>query len=273
MTVLYRRVQEDMPAIPEEVEEARREGVEFIFQAAPAKILGKKKVQSVDCLKTKPGKPDASGRRRPVPIQGSGFSLKADGVILALGERAELSFLPEGMRAAGGLIAIDAWGRTNLQGFFAGGDAATGAGYVSQAIASGKRGAYAIDQYLQGKGENPEEDRREVVRLEKINLDYFPTKGRTHGASLGVNQRKGGLAEVHKGLPPLQAREEAERCFSCGNCIQCHVCLMVCPDVAVSFQSPEGKYLIDYDHCKGCGICAVECPRSAMMLEEERWNE
>jgi Pyruvate/2-oxoacid:ferredoxin oxidoreductase delta subunit len=48
---------------------------------------------------------------------------------------------------------------------------------------------------------------------------------------------------------------------------------MVCPDVAVSFQAPEGKYRIDYDHCKGCGICAVECPRSAMMLEEERWNE
>ncbi len=93
-------------------------------------------------------------------IQGSGFSLKADSVILALGERAELSFLPEGMRAQGGLIAIDTWGRTNLRGVFAGGDAATGAGYVSQAIASGKRGALAIDQYLQGKGENPEEDRR-----------------------------------------------------------------------------------------------------------------
>jgi NADPH-dependent glutamate synthase beta subunit-like oxidoreductase len=262
-----------MPAILEEVEEARREGVEFIFQAAPLKILGRKKVQSVDCLKTKPGKPDASGRRSPVPVPGSGFSLKAESVILALGERADLSFLPEGIEAENGLITIDAWGRTNLPGFFAGGDAATGAGYVSQAIASGKRTALAIEQYLRGKRENPEEDRREVVRLDKINLDYFPAKGRIHGASLGVNRRTGGFTEVHKGLSPSQARGEAERCFSCGNCIQCNVCLMVCPDVAVSFQAPEGKYLIDYDHCKGCGICAVECPRSAMMLEEERWNE
>jgi NADPH-dependent glutamate synthase beta subunit-like oxidoreductase/Pyruvate/2-oxoacid:ferredoxin oxidoreductase delta subunit len=273
VTVLYRRAQGDMPAIPEEVEEARREGVEFIFQATPLKILGKRKVQSLDCLKTRPGKADASGRRSPVLVPGSGFPLKADGVILALGERADLSFLPEGMGAEGGLIAIDAWGRTSLPGFFAGGDAATGAGYVSQAIASGKRGARAIDQYLRGEKETPEEDRRELVRLDKINLDYFPAKRRRHGASLAVNQRGRGFAEVHKGLLLPQARGEAERCFSCGNCIQCNVCLMVCPDVAVSFQSPEGKYLIDYDHCKGCGICAVECPRSAMMLEEEQWNE
>jgi len=273
VTVLYRRAQGDMPAIPEEVEEARREGVEFTFQAAPLKILGKKKVQSLDCLKTKPGKADASGRRSPVLVRGSGFSLKTESVILALGERAELSFLPEGLRAESGLIAIDARGRTSLRGFFAGGDAATGQGYVSQAVASGKRGAQAIDQYLQGEKENTAEDQREVVRLDKINLDYFPAKGRMHGASLAVNQRKGGFAEVHKGLPPPRAKGEAERCFSCGNCIQCNVCLMVCPGVAVSFQSPEGKYLIDYDHCKGCGICAVECPRSAMVLEEERWNE
>jgi 2-oxoacid:acceptor oxidoreductase delta subunit (pyruvate/2-ketoisovalerate family) len=81
------------------------------------------------------------------------------------------------------------------------------------------------------------------------------------------------FAEVHQGLSPSQARGEAERCFSCGSCIQCNVCLMVCPDVAISFLSKEGKYLIDYDHCKGCGICAVECPRAAMTLEEEKWNE
>jgi len=273
VTVLYRRTKADMPAIPDEIEEAGKEGVDFIFQAAPLKITGNRKAQGVNCLKTKPGKPDASGRRSPVLIQGSGFTLKADSVILALGERADLSFLPEGMGAGNGLIAIDAWGRTNLAGFFAGGDAATGEGYVSQAIASGKKGAQAIHRYLRGKKENPDEDHREVVTLDKINLDYFPHQKRAGISSLGLSRRGGKFTEVHKGLSPSRAKGEAERCFSCGNCIQCNVCLMVCPDVAVSFLAAEGKYLIDYDHCKGCGICAVECPRSAMKLEEEKWNE
>ncbi len=273
VTVLYRRAKEDMPAIADEIEEAGKEGVVFIFQSAPAKIVGKGEVQKVHCLKTRPGRPDASGRRSPVVIPGSGFSLKADSVILAVGERADLSFLPEGVRSENGLISIDPWGRTTLPGFFAGGDAATGQGYVSQAIASGKKTALAIDRYLQGRAENPEEDQREIVRLDKINLDYFHPQKRAGTFSLGVNQRSGKFTEVHKGLSPSRAKSEAERCFSCGNCIQCNVCLMVCPDVAVSFLAEEKKYLIDYDHCKGCGICAVECPRSAMKLEEEKWNE
>ncbi len=273
VTVLYRREKADMPAIPDEIEEAGKEGVDFVFQAVPVKITGNRKAQEVNCLKTKPGKPDASGRRSPVLIQGSGFTLKADSVILALGERADLSFLPEGMVTGNGRIAIDAWGRTKLPGFFAGGDAATGEGYVSRAIASGKKGAQAIDGYLRGNKEKPEEDHREVVRLDHINLDYFSPQKRAAISSLKVNQRGRKFTEVHKGFSPSRAKGEAERCFSCGNCIQCNVCLMVCPDVAVSFLAEEGKYLIDYDHCKGCGICAVECPRSAMKLEEEKWNE
>jgi len=274
VTVLYRRAKEDMPAIPEEVEEARKEGVEFIFQAVPLRILGKKdKVQLVECLKTKPGRPDASGRKTPVRIQGSQFSLPADSLILAVGERVDLSFLPAGMETENGRIAIDPWGRTSLPGFFAGGDAATGAGYVSQAIASGKRAAQAIDFYLRGRSGNPAEDDREVVRLEKINLDYFSPKARINGSCLAVKKRGGSFREVQAGLTPAQAKEEAERCFSCGSCIRCNVCLMVCPDVAISYREKEGEYSIDYDHCKGCGICAVECPRSAITLEEEKWSE
>ncbi|NWF56730.1 MAG: FAD-dependent oxidoreductase [Syntrophaceae bacterium] len=219
-TVLYRREKADMPAIPDEIEEAAKEGVDFIFRAAPVKILGKQKVQGVDALRTKPGKPDASGRRSPVLIPHSGFSLKGDSVILAVGERADLSFLPEGMRVGNGRIAIDSWGRTNLPGFFAGGDAATGQGYVSQAIASGKKTASAIDRYLRGKAGDPEEDGREIVRLDKINLDYFTHRKRTRISSRDLKPRAGSFAEVHLGLSPSGAKREAERCFSCGNCIQ-----------------------------------------------------
>jgi 2-oxoacid:acceptor oxidoreductase delta subunit (pyruvate/2-ketoisovalerate family) len=248
--------------------------VEFIFNAVPVKISGKSgKVQAVECVRTKPGKPDESGRRAPVPIKGSNFSLKADSLILAVGERADLSFLPEGMKTENGLIAIDSWGRTNLSGIFAGGDAATGEGYVSQAIASGKKTAWAIDRFLRGERTDPRENAAEVVRLEKINLDYFPPAARAGVSSLAAKGRAGGFKEVHSGLSSLKAKQEAERCFSCGSCIRCNVCLMVCPDVAISFKENENEYLIDYDHCKGCGICSVECPRSAMTLEEEKWNE
>ncbi|MBI5967643.1 MAG: FAD-dependent oxidoreductase [Deltaproteobacteria bacterium] len=274
VTVVYRRAKEDMPAIAEEVEEAYKEGVEFVFNAIPIRVLGKnEKVQAVECLKTKPGQADASGRKAPVPIKGSNFSLKTDSLILAVGERPDLSFLPEGMETGNGLIAIDPWGRTNLPGIFAGGDAATGQGYVSQAIASGRRTALAIDRYLRGEMANPITDSTEVVKFEKINLDYFPPRPRIELPILSVKGRVGGFKEVHRSLSELRAQKEAERCFSCGNCIRCHVCLMVCPDVAIWFKEKEKEYFIDYDHCKGCGICAVECPRSAITLEEEKWKE
>jgi 2-oxoacid:acceptor oxidoreductase delta subunit (pyruvate/2-ketoisovalerate family) len=274
VTVLYRRAKEDMPAIPREVEEASKEGVEFIFNAAPVKILGKGgKVQAVECVKTKPGRLDESGRRAPVAIQGSNFSLKADSLILAVGEKADLSPLPEGMKTGNGLITNDSWGRTNLRGIFAGGDAATGEGYVSQAIASGKRTAGAITRYLQGKMDDPLGKPEEVVSFEKINLDYFPRIPRTEIPVLAVKKRAGGFREVHGGLSGSTAKKEAERCFSCGSCIRCNVCLMVCPDVAIAFSDKENEYAINYDYCKGCGVCAVECPRSAIILEEEVWNK
>ena len=274
VTVLYRRAKEDMPAIPGEVEEASKEGVEFIFNAAPIRILGKGgKVQAVECVRTKPGRLDESGRRAPVAIQGSNFSSKADSLILAVGERADLSSLPEGMKTGNGLITIDSWGRTSLPGIFAGGDAATGEGYVSQAIASGRRAAGAITRYLQRKIDDPLGKPEEIAGFEKINLDYFPRIPRTEIPVLAVKNRAGAFREVHGGLSGSMAKKEAERCFSCGSCIRCNVCLMVCPDVAISFRDQEKEYAINYDYCKGCGVCAVECPRSAITLEEEVWNK
>ncbi|MCX5906189.1 MAG: FAD-dependent oxidoreductase, partial [Deltaproteobacteria bacterium] len=229
VTVLYRRAKEDMPAIAEEVEEAGKEGVHFIFHAQPIGVQGKKgNVQAIECLK---------------------------------------------MRLADGRIAIDGWGRTNIPGIFAGGDAATGEGYVSLAIASGKRTAQAIIRYLCGEKADPGEEKPEVVRFEKINLDYFPGKVRVKSPVLDVANRAQGVQEVYGGLTGRRAKEEAGRCFSCGNCIRCNVCLMVCPDVAIAVKDQDNGYCIDYDHCKGCGICVVECPRSAMALEEEKWSK
>jgi NADPH-dependent glutamate synthase beta subunit-like oxidoreductase len=274
VTVLYRRAKEDMPAILSEVEEAEREGVKFIFNAAPVGFSGKSgKIQKVEWVRTKPGKPDASGRRSPLPIRGSNSCLQADSVICAVGERADLSCLKDKLTTGNGLIAIDSWGRTNMPGIFAGGDAATGEGYVSSAIASGKKGALAIERFLRGENFEPTENEQKIARFSDINLDYFSPSNRVQISSIPPGGRKRGFKEVHKGLSKAKAHLEAGRCFSCGNCIQCNVCLMVCPDVAISFAENENRYVIDLDHCKGCGICSVECPRSAMTLEEEKWNE
>jgi len=115
VTVVYRRGKEDMPAIAEEVEEAGKEGVEFIFHAAPVRVIGKNgRVRAIECLRTKPGKPDASGRKKPVSIKGSHFPLPADSLILAVGERADLSFLPQGVKTENDLITTDFWGRTTV---------------------------------------------------------------------------------------------------------------------------------------------------------------
>jgi NADPH-dependent glutamate synthase beta subunit-like oxidoreductase len=274
VTVVYRRSKEDMPAIAEEVEEAGKEGTEFIFNAAPVKVIGKNGiVRAIECLRTKPGKPDAGGRKKPVPVKGSDFLLPADSLILAVGERADLSFLPQGVKTENGLIAADFWGRTTVPGIFAGGDTSTGQGYVSQAIASGKRAALSIDRFLQKDRFDLPQNGREIAGFAKINLDYFPRAPRAALPSLPVRARAGSFREVHGGLRGLKGPKEAERCFSCGNCIRCNVCLVVCPDVAISFDEKDKGYLIDTEHCKGCGICVVECPRSAMILEEEKWSE
>ena len=274
VTVVYRRGKEDMPAIAEEVEEAIREGVEFIFNAAPVKGVGKNdRVKAVACLRTKPGKPDVSGRKKPVPIKGSDFLLPADSLILAVGQRADLSFLPEGVEAENGLISADLWGRTTVPGVYAGGDAATGQGYVSHAIASGKQAALSIDRFLRKERFDPPPNGQEIAGFARINLDYFPQAPRVALPSLAVRVRAGNFREVHGSIRGLQGSKEAGRCFSCGHCIRCNVCLVVCPDVAISFDEKGKDYLIDMEHCKGCGICVVECPRSAMTLEEEKWSE
>jgi len=273
VTILYRRVKDDLPAIPGEVEEAEKEGVKFLFQAVPTKVFGKGgKILTVECLKTRLGKTDPSGRRTPTAVKGSNFHLKADTLILAVGERADLSFLPENITTENGRIAVDSWGKTNIPKVFAGGDAANGEGFVSSAIASGRKGAEAIDLFLRGENAKRNGEPLKTARFADINLDYFRPAARVQSSSLSAAKRRKGFREVHQGLSAIKARQEAERCFSCGNCIQCNVCLLVCPDVAISFQEKENNYAVDLDHCKGCGICAVECPRAAMILEEEQWN-
>ncbi len=272
-TILYRRTRTEMPAVPEEIEEAEKEGVRFEFLVAPVKVTGSKgKVSRIELMRMKLGEPDASGRRKPVPVKGSNFQVAADTIISAIGEEPDLSFLPYSFLKKGVRLFVDDDYSTGVPGIFAGGDAATNPnGTVVNAIRAGKEAATSIDEFL-GWRTKSNGTPHEVVRPEDVNTFYFPHESRVKVPRIPVAKSKTGFHEVNKTLSEAQALDEADRCFTCGTCLHCDVCMTFCPDVAIS-KDESGEYVIDYDHCKGCGICVNECPREAMELVPEGSRE
>jgi len=154
--ILYRRTKKEMPANPWEIDAAEHEGVILQYLAAPVEILGKDgKVTGMKCIKMELGEPDASGRRRPVPIEGSEYVIDAETIVPALSQGVDLSFLKEGHD-----LEISRWntfeideetGATNVPGVFAGGDIVTGPDIAIRAVAGGKRAAEGIHEYLRSK--------------------------------------------------------------------------------------------------------------------------
>jgi glutamate synthase (NADPH) small chain len=156
VSIVYRRTKAEMPARVEEVHHAEEEGIQFELLAAPLEILGNDKrwVSGLRCIRMQLGEPDASGRRRPVPVPGSEFVVECDMVVSALGTRANpllTATCPELALNERGNIRVDAQGMTNVPGVFAGGDIVRGAATVILAMGDGKRAAQAMDAYLQGQ--------------------------------------------------------------------------------------------------------------------------
>ena len=153
VTVIYRRSEAEMPARREEIEHAKEEGVKFCFLTNPTAMLGTEDgwVKELICLRYQLGEPDASGRRTPVPIEGSEHSVPADTVVVAIGQGPNplIAATTPGLETSrGGHIIANSSGRTSRQGIFAGGDIVTGAATVISAMAAGKKAAAAIDEYL-----------------------------------------------------------------------------------------------------------------------------
>ncbi len=153
VVILYRRTQAEMPARVEEVHHAEQEGIEFALLAAPVEVLGSDQrwVRGVKCIRMQLGEPDASGRRRPLPLPGTEFVIDCDVVVSALGTRANpllTSTCPELKLDQRGNIVVDEQGMTSLPGVFAGGDIVRGAATVILAMGDGKTVAHAIDRLL-----------------------------------------------------------------------------------------------------------------------------
>ena len=157
VTVLYRRGEAELPARREEIHHAKEEGVKFRFLVNPIEIIGDEKgwVKGMKCVRMELGEPDASGRRRPVEIPGSEFTLELDTVIMALGTSPNplISSTTEGLETNKRkcIVASEENGQTSKAAVFAGGDAVTGAATVILAMGAGKAGAKGIDEYLSGK--------------------------------------------------------------------------------------------------------------------------
>lgn len=154
-TILYRRSYEEMPADREEVKEAQAEGVVINYLAMPVSITKKNgEIQGLECIKTRLGEPDESGRRRPVPIEGSEFIIDTSSIISAVGQRPDLSWNREGLPfhfSSGNTFIVSDSCLTNIEGVFAAGDALNGPTTVVEAMASGKRAASSVGMYLSGK--------------------------------------------------------------------------------------------------------------------------
>ena len=156
--VLYRRTKKEMPASPWEIDAAEHEGIKFQYLVAPVEVVGENgRMTGLTCLRMQLGEPDASGRRRPVPIEGSEFFVEAETLIPAIGQRPDLSFVPEGSD-----LAITRWGTftvdretfmTNVPGVFCAGDVETGPDIAIRACAGGRKAAAGIVKYLEAKGQ------------------------------------------------------------------------------------------------------------------------
>ncbi len=230
-TILYRRTRKEMPAAAFEVDEAEREGVELRFLAAPLGLLPgpQGRVRAIRAQRMELGEPDASGRRRPVPVANSEFEVEADTVVAAIGQR------PEPRDWAGPAGGGDAPGATRwstveadertyqskLPWVFAGGDCLTGAATAIEAIAGGRKAALSIDRFLRGLAPLPigKPYSQILGRLEDIDEAMFAhveRQRRAHPPELPVAARLGGFDEVEGALEPAQAQAEGRRCLECG---------------------------------------------------------
>jgi heterodisulfide reductase subunit A2 len=220
VAMLYRRSREEMPANPWEVDDTIEEEIDIQYLTFPVRILGENgQVSKVECVRMKLGEPDKSGRRRPIPVEGSEFMVPADTVVTALGQAPDFSCLPPQSKITisnRGLLMADAQtGSTNVSGIFSGGDAVSGPRTVVEAIAFGKEAAKSIDNYL--RGEDVHAGRGQRWKGIGYNPKVSETKERETMPRLSLSERKRTFDEVDLGFGDQQARCEAERCFKiCG---------------------------------------------------------
>ena len=219
--ILYRRLRQDMPAQAEEVAAAEHEGVRMHFLVAPLEAIGVKgKVMAVRCQRMRLGAFDASGRRRPEPIEGAEFALDVDMIIAAIGQVPDCSFLPKDIAITkGNTIEINRGGETMTPArkVFAGGDAVTGPATVIEAIAAGQKAAREIDATIRTENEEPpyQGSEEELIDIPQTIDEEVQEQPQTLMPEMDERERIGSFAEVEMGYTAEGARQESTRCLRC----------------------------------------------------------
>ncbi|MFA5180747.1 MAG: FAD-dependent oxidoreductase [Syntrophales bacterium] len=302
--IVYRRRREDMPAFEEEIESALEEGVELRELLAPVQIAAK----GSDCILTlqqmKVEGRDRDGRGRIVTDGSTPVEITVQRVFVATGAAAaETWHEPPPAVEVGGQhsasLPLHLSHCTLHQGphgtpIIYGGDLTNTDKNVTQAIASGKQAAMALDAFFQSGadtvrerlaaclvGEGPslsmeiymhgprKEREPHIVSYQEINTDYFQFEPRVIQPRLLIEERTSSFDEIELKISANTAMREAGRCFNCGVCNDCDNCYLFCPDVCILRGRDMTERHINYDYCKGCGLCVAECPRNAMTLGEE----
>jgi formate dehydrogenase major subunit len=291
VTLLYRRTRAEMPANPIEIEEAELEGVNLVFLAAPTEVIAKDgHLVALQCVRMELGAPDSSGRRSPKPIAGSEFQIACDFVIAAIGQGTTMrqlvgsdgaQFAPEGetlkLTRWDTVQVNDSTFETTVDGVFAGGDVVTGAATVVEAVAAGRKAAYAIDRYIMTGKAEPEPQsfisRRSVfgkVTVDDLrSMEQIP---RRHMPVIKSEERRGSFAEVELGYAADDVHKESARCQQCG-CDAFFSCDL--RDLATRYHADPRPFLgaanqyrldrshplieLDANKCILCGRCVRMC--------------
>jgi heterodisulfide reductase subunit A len=255
VTLLYRRTRAEMPAQAEDVDDARAEGLEIRYLTSPIAVLGEGgAVTGLRCVKMRLAEPDASGRRRPIPLPGSEHTIACDAVVTAVSQRADVAALVED-----GGFADTGWQpvevdpetkQTATPDVFAGGDVALGPSTVVASMGNGRRAAEAIDKFLNGQPltgftthlVRPRDTRRPNFRPHSYAPPYSetPRAPRVPMPKLDPGSRASDFREVETGYTEEEAVREAGRCLHCGVCVECLECQRVCePEAVVHAMTDE----------------------------------
>lgn len=307
--MVYRRGLDEMPSTLEEIHEAEVEGAELVLLASPLSIETDEggSVRALKCVKNRLGEPDASGRRRPVPIDGSEFEIDCDIVIAAISQEPDLSWLDIDLETTRwGTPKVDPeTGMTSRSGLFAAGDFALGAANVIEAVADAHRSADGLHRHLGGS--EPLAKWLEAAPLPKYSREMTDYElHREEEPVIALAERMDFTTEVEVGYSPEMAVAQAMRCYFCHiqvsqteiPCVVCGACVEVCPKDTIDLLRPDGSLirpeeimlpragppgddqlpayspgerasiLINDDGCIRCGLCATHCPTGTLLLKE-----
>jgi len=313
VSIVYRRTRSELVVDDEELGETEREGVRMEFLASPIEVLGENgHVAGVKFIRNRLGAPDASGRRSPVPIEGSEFVIPAATVIPAVSQATDLTFLwvETTFEVSHGRVKVDpATYATNVRGVFACGDFVTGPTTLIEAAGHGKKAAYSIDRYLVGRADVTVSTNVKITSSWRHEMpEFYDVIPRQH---IPMEQTQARMSStdpevnfnipVELGYDATAAVAESTRCLMCNyniwfdpfRCVLCGACADVCPEGVIHMVDvnqlksegllPElseaygwengGAMILDEERCIRCALCVKRCPFDAITMERFELQE